>query len=107
MNIAAIWTNLSVVRVSVFIVRSPTKLDWSGATPSCVLGRGPRLAAQRQSLSEATTNTPAPVRIAYWALGFLFMALVALVLIEARYSYGVAFGSQTQHRREIGVLILT
>ena len=61
----------------------------SGATLSHALGRGrhliPRRAAQPESLSEATPNTIAPVRIAYGALGFLIVAAVALILIEARY----------------------
>ena len=56
----------------------------SGATLSHALGRGrhliPRRAAQRESLSD-----PARVRIAYGALGFLIVAAVALILIEARY----------------------
>ena len=62
----------------------------SGAALSRVLGRGwaaiiPRRAAQHESLSEATPNTLASVRIAYRALGFLIVAAVALILIEARY----------------------
>src|SRR6516162_11128150 len=40
----------------------------------------PATCAQRESLSD-----PAPVRIAYGALGFLIVAAVALILIEARY----------------------
>jgi hypothetical protein len=63
----------------------------SGVTLSHALGRGwarhliPRRAAQHESLSEATPNTSVPVRIAYRALGFLIVAAVALIVIEARY----------------------
>jgi hypothetical protein len=68
--------------------------SWSGATPSRALGQLggtiPRRAVQPGSLSEAATKSPAPVHIAYRASGFLFVATVALILIAARYLYGVA-----------------
>ena len=62
----------------------PHPITSRGHTFACIRpGLGGSRAAQHESLIEA--NTPAPVRIAYWGLGFLIVAAVAFILIEARY----------------------
>ena len=59
----------------------------SGATLSHALGQG--WAASRDGppsmKAQLRQTPPAPVRIAYGGLGFLIVAAVALILIEARY----------------------
>jgi hypothetical protein len=79
-----------------------TKQPVRGHTFACIRPAGrhpiPRRTARLGSQREATTNTPAPVRISYLGLGFLIVAWVALIFIEARYFYGVVSGLQVGSR---------
>src|SRR6516164_3043591 len=80
-----------------------TPSDWSGATPSCALGRArwpflPRLANQRGNLSEATI-LPNPGRDCLLELELHFVAANNSISIDLKYSRSVAFRSQGNARR--------